>query len=489
MNLFYGFSEFLTWGPLLGTMLGVLAGMILGALPGLTSTMALAILTPLTFGMDTLTAICMLIGVYLGGISGGAISAIAINIPGTPASAATCMDGYSLTKRGEGGKALMVSFVSSMFGGLFSAVILITLAPYIARFGLKFGPPEYFALGMLGLTIIISVSGKDLIKGLVAAVLGFMIATIGIDPLIGYPRFTFESVYLQAGISYVPALIGLFGLAEVISNLTHRNNGGKVHNIMTKVKFRYQEWKDLWGTLIRSSAIGTTIGAIPGAGADIASWASYDIAKRTATSNEKYGEGEIKGVVASEAANNANVGGALIPMMTFGIPGDAQTAILIAALMIQGIAPGPLLFEKSPDLVWPMFAALLVANVLIVVYGLLITKYIVKIISQPAEIIYPLIVLFCIVGAYAVNNSLFDIGIMCLFGFIGFVMKKFHFPVAPLMLALILAPMIETNLRRGLMTLDGNFLMFFTRPLFDLLIVIGIISLVSTLWLRKSQSN
>ncbi|MBD1381992.1 tripartite tricarboxylate transporter permease [Metabacillus arenae] len=488
MELFQGFLTVFSGWTFFAVLIGTLFGMILGAIPGLTSTMALAILAPLTFGFDPIVAICMLMGIYIGGIAGGSISAICLNIPGTPASAATAIDGYCLSRQGESQKALNVSFLASAVGGLFSGAILITLAPYIAKVGLKFSSPEYFALGILGISIILSISGKQLVKGLAVALLGFMIATIGIDPISGFSRYTFENSNLTNGISYIPALIGLFGLSEVFS-FVNDSYQSKSKNFKYRIKLKSFEWKRIMGTLFRSSSIGTFIGAIPGAGADIASWASYDVATRFAKKDDKYGKGELKGVVASEAANNANVGGALIPMMTFGIPGDGQTAMLIAFLLIQGLEPGPLLFQNNPDFVWAMFASVLIANVLVFLYGISLTNSIVKIISQPTKIIYPCVIMFCLIGSFAVNNNIFDIGMMCLFGVIGFLLKKFDYPIAPLMLALILAPMIESNLRRGLVMYENNFLMFFQRPIFLGILALGIILIISTLWLRKSTNN
>ncbi|MEW9672632.1 tripartite tricarboxylate transporter permease [Ammoniphilus sp. 3BR4] len=488
MDLLAGFSIALSFWPLLAIVGGVLAGLTLGALPGLTSTMALAVLMPLTFGMDPILSICMLIGIYVGGICGGSITAICINIPGTPASAATAIDGNALFKRGEGGKALFVSFLCSAIGGLFSAVILITLAPAVAKFGLKFGPPEYFALGLLGLTMVLSVSGKHLFKGLAATFIGLMIATIGVDPVSGFARYTAGSVNLQAGISYIPALIGLFGLSEMISNLTMKENKVEKAQTFDRIWIKWAELKQLGGTLLRSSSIGTAVGAIPGAGADIASWVSYDVAKRTAKKEERIGEGNIKGVAASEAANNANVGGALIPMMTFGIPGDGQTAVLIGALMISGMTPGPLLFEQHPDFVGAMMASVIIANILIFVFGISITRFLIKLIDQPTKIINPIIILLCLIGAFAINNSFFDVGITCLFGLLGVILKRYDYPLPPLILALILAPMIESNFRKGLTLTDGQFLLFFQRPLFLALIAIMILSLWGFFRMTKKHS-
>src|SRR5699024_3210327 len=309
MELLQGFVTVLTTGGIFFILIGALVGFILGAMPGLTSTMALAILAPLTFGFDTLYALCMLMGVYIAGIAGGSIPAIALNIPGTPASAATALDGYALFKEGKGRSTLITSFWASGLGTIFSAFILVTLAPTIAKFGLLFSAPEYFALGMLGVTVIISISGKHIIKGMAAGLLGFMIAFVGTDPVSGVGRFTFDMYQLNGGISYVPALIGLFGLSEVFNFV---ENQIKTQPVVKGQKNQKDSWKKLIPTFLRSSSIGTAIGSIPGAGADIASWTSYDIAQKFRKKEDRFGKGEIKGVVASESANNANVGGALI---------------------------------------------------------------------------------------------------------------------------------------------------------------------------------
>jgi len=482
MELLQGFVTVLTTGGIFFILIGALVGFILGAMPGLTSTMALAILAPLTFGFDTLYALCMLMGVYIAGIAGGSIPAIALNIPGTPASAATALDGYALFKEGKGRSTLITSFWASGLGTIFSAFILVTLAPTIAKFGLLFSAPEYFALGMLGVTVIISISGKHIIKGMAAGLLGFMIAFVGTDPVSGVGRFTFDMYQLNGGISYVPALIGLFGLSEVFNFV---ENQIKTQPVVKGQKNQKDSWKKLIPTFLRSSSIGTAIGSIPGAGADIASWTSYDIAQKFRKKEDRFGKGEIKGVVASESANNANVGGALIPMMTFGIPGDGQTAMLIAFLLIHGLSPGPLIFETNADLIWAMFASVFVASALVIIYGYLFSGIITKIVSQPLKVVYPIVIIFCIVGSYAISNNVFDIYVMVAFGVFGFLMKKFGFPIAPLMLALILAPMIEKNLRKGLLQFDNNFFLFFERPLFLTIMGIGLLLLFLTFKLRK----
>lgn len=486
-NIFDGLVAVFHGWNFLAIVLGTLGGLVVGSVPGLTSTMAMAILAPLTFGFEAIPAICMLMGIYIGGIAGGSIAAVSLNIPGTPASAATCIDGFYLCKQGEGQKALVVSLGASAFGTIFSGIVLVTMAPMIASIGLKFGAPEYFALGILGLAIIISVSGEFLLNGIISALLGFMLSVVGIDAISGYSRFTLETTHLSGGFSYIAVLIGLYGLAETFDVIGTTRLTAQVQTLSSKSRVSLREWLRLLPTMIRSSCIGTVVGALPGAGADIASWASYDTATRLAGKGDKFGKGELKGIAASEAANNADVGGALIPMTTFGIPGDGQTAMLIGFLMIHGLDPGPMLMQKSPDLVWSMFAAVPVASVAMLLLGLVLSKPIIRLVNQPMEVIYPCIIMFCIVGTFAISNSLFDVYVMIAMGVVGYFMRRYGFPVPPLMLALILAPMIETNLRRGLLTYDNDITMFFQRPIFLGIISLGAVLIGSTMWFRKKK--
>jgi putative tricarboxylic transport membrane protein len=489
MDIWAGFVAVFSLQSFFLLFVGVGGGMVIGALPGFTSTMGMIVLLPLTFTLQPVSGMLLLIGVYVGGIAGGCIPAIALNIPGTPASAATTFDGYPLFKRGEGEEALGVGIVASAIGGTISAFMLVFLAPQLALFALKFGPAEYFALGLMGMTLIISVSGASVARGIFAGLIGAMLTMIGTDPVLGVPRFTFDNTYLAAGIAYVPALIGLFGFSEMIEALVSKidlQNVTELHKFGL-ARIRWTTFKRILPTCFRSGVIGTTVGAIPGAGADIAAFLSYEVEKKTAKDPSIYGTGEIRGVAASEAGNNADCGGAMIPMLTFGIPGDAQTAVLIAALMMQGIRPGPLLFSQQGDLVWAIFIGLFVAQAIMVVLGLFSAAIAVRAVSQPPSVLFPLVAVLSVVGAFSLSNSLFDVWLMLGFGLMGYVFKKLKIPTVPVVLAMILMPMIESELRRALMMTPGGFFAFFTHPIFDVLIAVAALSLVSACVLQSRR--
>jgi len=485
-QLLHGFGTILASPSLiLVLLLGVGAGIMVGALPGLTATMGVALLVPLTFGMPPIAAMLMLVGVYVGAIYGGSISAILLRTPGTPAAAATVLDGFALAQQGKAGKALSTSTIASFVGGIVSAMALTFIAPQLATFALRFSSPEYFALALLGLTIIASISGDSIVKGLIAGMLGLMLSMMGMDPLTGYARFTFGSIDLLSGISFVPVLIGLFAVSEAFA---------AVEQILTKTtvdtKFANQllTWKEIKGiswTSIKSAIIGTFIGIIPGAGADIAAFVSYGEAKRSSKHPEKFGTGILEGVAAPEAGNNGVTGGAMVPLLTLGIPGDATTAVMLGALMMLGLRPGPLLFKDNGDVVYAVFAGLLIANVFMLIYGLFGVKLFARILTVPRVILTPIIFILCVVGAYAINNSMFDVWAMLLFGFIGYIMQKLKFPISPIVLALILGPMAEGEFRRALMMSQGNLSIFATRPIAAILLVLSIISVVQSIMKQR----
>lgn len=490
-NLLLGLHGVFTLKAILYLFSGVTGGLLIGALPGFTATMGMIVILPITFSLPPAIGMLLLVGVYVGGIAGGCIPAIALNIPGTPASAATTFDGYPLFKQGKGEEALGVGIVASAIGGTISAIMLVTLAPQLARFALKFGPAEYFALGTLGMTLIISVSGTSVLRGLFAGFIGAGLAMVGIDPILGVPRFAFDSPYLAAGIAYVPALIGLFGFSEVIEALAskvqpHKNSILKGFGM---ARISAATFKRVLPTIGRSGLVGTFVGAIPGAGADIAAFLSYEVEKKTAKDPSVYGTGEIRGVAASEAGNNADAGGAMIPMLTFGIPGDAQTAVMIAGLMMQGIRPGPLLFTEQADLVWTIFVGLFVAQGIMLVVGLFSASLAVRAVAQPPSILFPMVAVLSIVGAFSLGNNMFDVWMMVSFGVLGYVMKKLKIPSVPIVLALILVPMVESELRRALMMAPGGFFSFFTRPIFVLLFGLACLSLFSAFLLQVRRAR
>jgi putative tricarboxylic transport membrane protein len=469
---------------------GVLGGIVLGALPGLTATMGVAILLPFTFGMEATPALVMLIGVYIGGIYGGSISAILLKTPGTPASAASVLDGHALAIRGQAARALSIAAVASFVGGLLSTIILIVLAPRLAEFALRFNAPEYFALAVFGLTIIASVSGTNILKGLLAGTIGLLVCTVGLDPISSVPRFTFNMMDLYSGINVIPVLIGLFALSEGLNQIEkiHAEKNVAPPNIDHRI-LSYRDLKESLPTMIKSGLIGTTIGAVPGAGADISAFVCYNEAKRSSKNPELFGNGSIRGLAAAESGNNGVTGGSLVPLLTLGVPGDAVAAVLLGALIVQGLTPGPLLFSQNPDVVYGVFSSMLIANVVMLAIGVFGIRFFCRIIEVPKIIMIPIIIFLSIVGAYAINNSMFDVGIAIVFGLIGFVFTKLDIPSSPVLLAIILGPMAETNLRKSLLMYEGSWSFLYDRPIALAFIVLAALSVYSTMRMKKSAKN
>ena len=465
---------------IVATMVGVIFGLFIGSTPGLTISLGMVLLLPLTFKMPAVTAICLLLGLYASGMTGGSISAILLNIPGTPSASATAIDGYALTKKGRAGAALGTAVISSFFGGIFGLICLSLASPVIAKFALRFGAPELFALVLLGLALICSFGQGSMIKALVSGVLGLIIMTVGLDPMMGSPRYTFGVVDLQAGISFLPAMIGLFAIPQIILGIAGKirvipTYQSKISGILPGIR----ELAKMLKTMIIGSSVGTGIGAIPGAGGPIAVFLSYDYAKRTSKASEDFGKGTLEGVAAPESANNAVAGGALIPMLTLGIPGDPITAILLGALIIQGLIPGPLLFINSAQFVYSVFWAFLLANVINLCLTLSTIKLWVRVLKVPQKILLPLILTLCVVGTFALRNTFFDTGVMLCFGLLAYFMKKYGFPVVPMLLAIILGPQLEEHLRMSLIIADGNPMIFITHPISLVFILIAIASFVS----------
>ena len=467
---------------------GVIGGIIAGALPGLTATMGVAILVPFTFALPPEAGILMLLGLYAGAIYGGSIAAILIRTPGTPSAAATVLDGSPLFERGEGGRALGIATLSSVFGGIGSSIFLIFLAPILSMFALSFSAPEYFALAVFGLTIIASISGDSMTKGLLSGFFGLLIATIGIDPIQGYGRFTLGAVSLLDGVSFIPALIGLFAFSEVLSQFEKLIEPKKVSYSLKNLIPSLADIKTVFSILVKSTIIGTFVGALPGAGGDIASFVCYNEAKRTSKKSEQFGTGLIEGVAAAEAGNNSSTGGALIPTLSLGIPGDSVTAVIIGALMVQGLRPGPLLFRDNLDLVYAIFMGFFLANIFMGIFGLVGAGFLAKMVTLSKRVLMPIVMVLAVVGSYAIHNSIFDIGVMMVLGVIGYLMQKIELPMGPIVLALILGPMAESNFRRALMMSRGDFTIFLTRPISLILLVLSVVSLVGT-FLRQRKSN
>ena len=446
------------------TALGTLGGIVIGALPGLTATMGVALLVPMTFGMEPVNGLSMLIGIFVGGIYGGCISSILIKTPGTPASAATVLDGYPMAQNGQAGKALGMATIASAAGGLFSSVVLATVAPQLASVALKFGPAEYFALALFSLTIIASLSG-DIVKGVIAGMLGVLLSCVGADPITGASRYTFGVTGFAAGFAFTPALIGLFAVSEVFVQL-EKIFEDKVKPVsVSGVWPSWSELRECWGTLLRGSIIGTFIGIVPGVGSGTASWISYNEARRASRTPEKFGTGYMPGVAATESANNAVCGGALVPLLALGVPGDVVTAVLMGGLMIHGLAPGPLLFRDNPGVVVGLFTSSFTANIFMFVFGMAGIPYFSKILLIPKKVLTVCIALFCFIGSYAINMNSVDLYTMLGFGVVGYGMQKYNFSQAALCIALILGPMAEANLRLGLLNVDGDLVAFCSGPI------------------------
>ncbi|TDE00151.1 tripartite tricarboxylate transporter permease [Jiangella asiatica] len=452
-----GWSLVISPTTLLLILAGVLVGMIVGAIPGLTANMSVAVLVPLTFTMSPTEAIAVLTGIWLGSMYGGTLPAVLINMPGTPADLMSTIDGYPMSRRGEGGRAIGIGVLSSFLGGTFSVLVLGTAGPTLAAFARNFGSAEYFAVAVLGLSVIAFVSGSSMSKGIISALIGLLLGTIGRDALTGQTRLTFGQDELFGGLDFIAVVVGIFGLAEVMEQVYARRH---------RVKERPQEIAGVWAAvkdvrplkwvIARSSVIGTVVGAIPGAGATIASVISYGTQKQVSKQPEKMGTGAPEGLSASDSANNAASGGALLTMLSLGIPGDSLTAILLGALIVQGVEPGPLLFENDTQLVSSIFICLLIANVCLLLIGMFGARYFAKVLDVPRTLMYPLITVACISGAFALNGSTFDVWVMLLSAVLGFLFARADIPKAPLVLALILGPILETNLRRLLSLHDGD---------------------------------
>jgi putative tricarboxylic transport membrane protein len=478
-------------GSLALGLAGVLVGTLFGALPGISSTMSLAILMPLTFRLNATDAMMFLMGVFNGSVYGGSISAILVNIPGTPGAIATQLDGYPMAKKGRAGEALCYAVLASGFGGLLGLLVFMTIAPLVAWVGLSFQSPEFTGLALLGLASLSAALPGAAYKGILVGILGLLLSTVGLDPLTNVLRFDFGSKDLAAGISIVPMAVGIFGLAEVLNGLGAGPARIEVIRTITRV---FPPWPELRRTVLpalRGAAVGIVVGIIPAAGSAIGVVFSYLQEKRLSAHPERFGTGLPEGIVAAEASNNAEIGGDLIPTMSLGIPGDGITAVLMGALLIQGLRPGPLLFREHPDFVASVYVALGVAVVLTTACGLLGVRLFARVLAVPPAILLPAIALLCVVGSYAVNNSLFDVGVMVLFGVLGWLMQKLGFPVVPLVFGLVLGPMLEENVRRTLVVSNGDWLVYLRRPISLTLLVLAVATALYPAyleWRRGSRS-
>ncbi|MCE3270466.1 MAG: Tripartite tricarboxylate transporter TctA family protein [Ramlibacter sp.] len=483
-------ASFLTPTSIALVLASTLVGVIIGALPGLTATMGVALMTTLTIKLPASQAILVLICTYVGAIYGGSRSAILLNIPGTPASAASCLDGYALARQGMAGKAMGIATSGSVLGTLIGMFFLALFTPMLGEVALKFGAYEFFWLAVFGVIVSATLTGGDPLKGWIAGFAGLFIATIGQDGIHAYERFHFGNRDLAGGISLVPALVGAFGFAEILVAMQEKRPPVQV-NALDSVIPKIRDVLKYWRTIIRSGVIGTFMGIVPGVGEDVAAWSSYAAAKRASKEKEQFGKGSVEGLMAAETGDNACVPGAIIPVLTLQIPGSAPAAVLMAAMLIHGVKPGPMIMIESPQFVYDIVAMMMLATIGILIYGLTLTKFLVQVLRVPTTIIVPMLLVLCTIGSFALASRLFDIWVMVAFGLIGYALRRFGFPVAPLVLGIVLGDLLEKNFRRGLVLSDGDLLPFFTRPISAvlaggiLLIVLFRLPLVRKLFARR----
>lgn len=496
MNALSGVLLFLT-DPVIILYLAIFVflGIYVGAIPGLSVTMAASLLISFTFSWDPLSALAAIIGVQIGGVYGGSRSAILLNIPGTPAAVATALDGYSLAQKGFASQAFGVTIIQSVLGGFIGTIILAIGAPIISEFSLKFAPRDYFLLGIMGLLLIGSLGSESTARGIFSALVGLFIGVIGLDIVTGQQRFTFGNVYLMGGIHYVVVMLGLFGMSEALFQLRNLDVL-PVKQKVDKIRPDFKSIKKYIPLTIRSSLLGTFVGALPGTGGDIAALMAYDQARRTTKNPEvPFGQGAIEGLVAPESANNAAIGGAYIPMLTLGIPGDAVTAIVLGAMFIHGFRPGPLFMTESPHIFGFMVAGNIIGNIFLLIFGFMGIKLTVKIVEIPKHILMPIIIVLSVVGAYAINNSVADIYYMMGFGIFGYFLKLYHFPSAPMILGVILSQLVEQNYRRGVSMVGNNLIAFiidlFANPIsIVLIIMIGLMLITqSKFWINFREKR
>ncbi|HEY7220164.1 MAG TPA: tripartite tricarboxylate transporter permease [Candidatus Binatia bacterium] len=466
-NLLLGFSVALTPVNLFWCLIGVILGTLVGVLPGLGPAATIAMLLPLTLKMDHTTAIIALAGIFYGARYGGSTTSILLNIPGESSSVVTCLDGYQMARKGRAGAALGISAIASFVAGSVGVLGLMLIAPPLARFALRFAPPEYFALMVLGLAMVVFLAGESMVKALLAMLVGLWIATIGTDLFTAESRFTFGQVKLLGGVDFIAATVGVFAIGEVLVNLESQG-GAEIFKLARGLKNllpTLQDLKDCRFAFLNGSVIGFVIGALPGAGATVASFLSYGLEKAVSRHPEKFGTGVIEGVAAPEGANNADAGGALVPLLTLGIPGGNTTAILLGGLILWGYKPGPLLIQEHPELFWGLVASMYVGNVLLLILNLPLVPLFAQILRLPYYVLYPLIVGISIVGVYSVNTSLFDVWMMGLFGLLGYLMRKLDFPAAALILGMVLGDGLERALRQSLMMSQGDITILVRRPI------------------------
>jgi putative tricarboxylic transport membrane protein len=488
-EVFYGFSVALTPENLIFCFLGVLMGTLVGVLPGLGPVAAMSLLFSATLKIPPVSGMIMLAGIYYGAQYGGSTTSILLNIPGEASSVATCLDGYQMARRGKAGPALGMSAFGSFIGGTLGVIGLMFLAPPLAHFALRFGFPEYFSLMCLGLVIVSFLAKGSMLKAMMMAAFGLFLGAIGIDIIMAKPKFTFGLSVLMDGVGLIPAVMGLFGVSEVLLNIEGSVNQeifkAKISNLLPNAK----EWKDSIGAILRGTVLGFFLGILPGGGAFVASFTSYAVEKKVSKHPEKFGTGVIEGVAGPETANNAGATGSFIPLLTLGIPSNAVMALLLGVLLTHGIQVGPLLLTQHSDIFWGVIVSMYLGNVMLLILNLPLIGLWVKILKVPYPILFPLILLFCVIGCYSLNNSSEEVLIMIIFGIIGYFMKKFDYEGAPLILALVLSPMMENSLRQSLLVSQGDFSIFITRPISAILLLMTLILVLSPLlpWLKSRK--
>jgi putative tricarboxylic transport membrane protein len=483
-NILTGFQ--ITFQPinLLYCFLGCLIGTAIGVLPGIGPTGAVSILLPVTFKVSPVTSIILLSGIYYGAMYGGSTTSILVNVPGEAASVVTCLDGYQMARQGRAGPALGIAAFGSYIAGTLSVVALMFLSYPLSKFALAFGPPEYTALIILGITILTYLAQKSMIKAIMMAAFGFLLAYVGIDMLTGRARFTFGIPGLMDGVGILPIAMGLFGVTEVLENLGASEEMTIFKTRLGSLFPNRQDWKDSWKPITRGSVLGFVIGIIPGGNATLASFVSYAVEKRCSKHPERFGHGAIEGVAGPESANNSALAGGMVPLFALGIPTSVACALLFAAMMMHGVQPGPFLIPEHPDIFWGLVASMYLGNIMLLVINLPLIGMWVQVLKIPQQILLPLVLFFCIVGAYADNNSFFDVGVMMLFGVLGYLMKKFDYEPAPLILAFVLGPILEKSMRQSLKLSGGDFGIFFSHPISLTLLGLAALVLLSNFFFK-----
>ena len=481
MEIFQAMVGVLNPATLLFILVGATVGELVGVLPGISSPAAVALLLPATYALSPTDGLAMLAGIWYGSSYGGIITSVLLNIPGEGDSVIATLDGYQMAKQGRAGPALAISAIASFFAGTLSMVGLTLFAPLLAGVALAFGPPEYFALMFMALSLIVGLSGRALLKGFIGMCIGLLVSVIGLDPITGSARLTFGLVDLMGGINFISVIIGLFAIGEVLVNV-EQDLGHIYTATIGKLMPSLSELKSCVGTMLRSTGLGFFMGLLPGCSPAVTTFVAYDFEKRMSKHPEQFGNGAIQGVAAPEGANNATSQGGFVPLFAFGIPAGPALAVMLGGFMMYGLQPGPRLFQENPQLVWTVIASMYVGNAMLLVLNLPLVGLWVRIALIPFPILGPLIVLFSVIGAYSVRYLVFDVWVALLFGVIGYLMRKFGFPMAPMVLATVLAQMLETNLKQSLAISHGSYTIFFTRPIAVVFMLLGLIVIARGLW-------